>query len=41
MRILIVDDDDSIRDYLIIVLENLLDSLDIIECTSSQEALKL
>lgn len=41
MRILIVDDDDAIRDYLIIVLENLLDSLDIIECTNSTEALKL
>lgn len=41
MRILIVDDDDSIRDYLIIALENIIDSLDIIECTNAKEALKL
>ncbi|GAB4014494.1 MAG: hypothetical protein Fur0010_12670 [Bdellovibrio sp.] len=41
MRILIVDDDDSIRDYLIVVFENLLDTLDIVECANAPEALKL
>lgn len=41
MKILVVDDDEAIRQYLIVTLENILSESDIIESVSGNEAIKL
>ena len=41
MKILLIDDDDSIRQFIITVLENLLSEVDVIECTNANLGIKI
>ncbi|MBF0206187.1 MAG: response regulator [Oligoflexia bacterium] len=40
MKILFVDDDDSIRDLFVLVLDNIFDQVQIVECTSGNNAIR-